>query len=88
MRGASQSDREGRTILPHKIMKNAPSNRWLILASPRGDLTARPADFHRRFPGVPDAKWQRLISVRLPAGRRFEQVKDEAFGWAVYTYRL
>ncbi|HQU45916.1 MAG TPA: hypothetical protein PK867_24085 [Pirellulales bacterium] len=69
-------------------MKNTTSKRWWILASPRGDLTARPADWFRRFPNCKENTSQRLIYVRLPAGRRFEELKDSVYGWAVHAYRL
>lgn len=69
-------------------MKNTPSRRWLVLASPRGTLTARPADFFRRWPDSPEARWRRLTSVRLPAGIRFDAVRNHIYGWAVWAYRL
>lgn len=69
-------------------MKNTPSNRWLILASPQGHLTARTADYFRRFPDSPDARWQRLTSIRLPPGMSFPAVKTRVYGWAIWMYGL
>ena len=69
-------------------MKNTPSTRWLVLVSPQGHLIARPADYFRRWPDFPAARWQRLTYVRLRDGLRFEAVRDQAYGWAVSTYRL
>lgn len=66
-------------------MKNTPSNRWLILASPQGYLTAKRADHFRRFPDDYTITWQRLTYVRADD---FQAVKETVYGWAIWMYRL
>ncbi|HEX3147896.1 MAG TPA: hypothetical protein VHR66_07415 [Gemmataceae bacterium] len=69
-------------------MKNTPSKRWVILASPQGHLTARPADYFRRWPDSYQSRWQRLTYVRVPRGIKFETVRTQVYGWAIWTYQL
>jgi hypothetical protein len=65
-----------------------PSNRWLILASPQGHLTARQADYFRSHPASHQAKWQCLLSLRLPRGIHFQQVRERVYSWAITAYGL
>ena len=69
-------------------MKNIPSKRWIILISPKGCLSAQRADYFRGFPDAHQCRWQRLMSLRLPAGIGFQTVKSQVYGWVIWMYGL
>ena len=64
------------------------SKRFLILVSPRGDLTVRRADWFRLCPNDHVRRWQVLTYVRDRHGRNLDRLLGKAYEHLVRLYQL